>query len=137
MLERWLVSILTSNTAVTAMVQSGSRARIFPLIVPQKKKLVEQMPCVVYTVSSEDRQKTYCGTQKLLNAAIQLDHYALTLEEARRLSFAVRAVLIDFIGSDDSIVVRDVALTGSFATYDMDPGLMRVVDTYTIWYEEE
>lgn len=136
-LEEGLVSFLISQTGVTSLVAQENRVRIFPLFIPQRTRLVDQMPCVVYQINGEERQKVYCGTESLVMATVQLDCYALTLQLARSVSNAIRSVLKDYRGLMGDVVVRDVTLTGGLALPDMEPGLMRVVDTYTIWFEEE
>ena len=136
-LERGLVIHLSSPTEIIAIIGQGDRVRLFPMVIPQKGPAIDQYPCVVYQVTQEERQKTFCGTQKLVSATVQLDLYALTLAQARQLSAVTRAALIDFRGMMGDVVVRDVTLTGGLTLYDMEPGLMRVMDTYTIWFEEE
>ncbi len=136
-LELGLVEHLISDTTVLSLVAQGDRKRIFPMVIPQKAKAVDQVPCVVYQITQEERQKVYCGTEKLISVTLQLDSYAVDLITARRLSAAIRAVLVDFRGLMGDVLVRDVTLVGGLTLYDMEPGLMRVMDTYTIWYEEE
>lgn len=137
MIEAGLFAFLSADSGVLSLVGDGQRARIFPMVIPQKMKAVDQVPCVVYQVTQEDRQKVYCGTQKLVSITVTLDCYAMTLIGARQLSEAVRAVLVDYRGLMGDVVVRDVTLSGGLTLYDMEPGLMRVMDTYTIWFEEE
>lgn len=137
MIERELVAFLSSDTTVQSLVGETDRTRIFPHVIPQKDRVNKQVPCIVYAVISEDRQKTYCGTSKLVSVGVQLDMYAISLLAARDLSNAVRAAMVDFRGLMGGVVVRDVTLTSGLTLYDMEPGLMRVVDTYTIWCEQE
>ncbi len=136
-LETGLVQHLAADTAVLSLVGQGSRVRIFPMIIPQKAKAVDQVPCAVYQVTQEERQKVYCGTQKLISVTLQMDSYAIDLGTARQLSAAIRSALLDFRGFMGDVLVRDVTLVGGLTLYDMEPGLMRVMDTYIIWYEEE
>lgn len=138
MLEQWLVDMLLAETSVISLIgESSARTRLHPLFIPQKDLKTKQMPCYVYAVTSESRQKTYCGTDGLVNAQLQLDSYALKLKEARELSAASRRVLVDYRGSMGGVDVRDVTLSSSLTLQDMEPGLLRVVDTYDIWYMEE
>lgn len=136
-LEAGLVQFLSNDAGIAALVVKNAWVRIFPLIIPQKMKAVDQLPCTVYQVTLEDRHKTFCGTQKLVMATVQFDHYALTLIGARILSKAFRDALLDYRGLMGDVVVRDVTQAGGLPLYDMEPGLMRVMDTYNIWYEEE
>jgi hypothetical protein len=137
MIERGLVAHLEADTSLFSKIGQGDRFRMFAQIIPQKQRAVDQVPCLVYSVTAEDRQKTYCGTQKLVMATVQFDSYAVKLSEAREVSNALRAAMIDFRGLMGDVVVRDVSLAGSLTLYDMEPGLMRVVDTFVIWFEEE
>lgn len=137
MLEKDLFDFLSADTAILSKVGDGTRARIFPLFIPQKKNMQDQMPCIVYTITSEQRQQTYCGTSPLVQLSVSFDLYAATADKARELSDAVRALLIDYRGMIGDMNVRNVSLDNSMTQYDMDPGLMRVIDMYTIWYQKE
>jgi len=137
MLEQALFEFLRADSAVLSLVGQGEWARIFPHIIPQKESALTQVPCIVYAVTGEERQRTRCGTDGLTLATVQLDCYALTVAGARDVSRAARDALMDYRGAFGGIVARDVSLEGSAALYDLDPGLMRVVDTYNIWFDEE
>jgi hypothetical protein len=140
MIEDALVTHLNNDTGVMSLVSApGARfVRVFPLAIPQKTKTTEQLPCLVYAVVGETRNKTYCGTSKLVMATLSLDSYAMKLSQARQLSSAVRAAIIDFRGvMGGKVRVRDVTHEATLTLLDMEPGVMRVADTYTLWYEEE
>lgn len=132
-----LFELLAADTAILSLIGTADVTRIFPMIVPQKQPAITQMPCLVYTITGEDRSKTYCGTIPLISVTVQLDSYGVRLAEAYAVSDAVKNRLMDYRGPAGDIVISDVALTGRLTAYDMEPGLMRVVDLYTIWYMEE
>lgn len=135
MIEKALPAFLGSDAAIQGLVKEGSIVRIFPLIIPQKRPAKDQMPCIVYTISGEQRQKTYCGTSPLIQVLFSLDLYALTAIQARELSTVVRNRLLDYRGPMGELLVSDVTLDNSMTQYDMEPGLMRVIDMYSMWYQ--
>lgn len=138
MIEEALKSHLTADTAVAALVVVGDYGRIFPMVIPQKAPNGQvQMPCLVYAVVAEAHDKLYCGTSKLAQCTVSVDAYAKTMKGAREMSAAARTALIDYRGMMGSVAVRDVSLVSSTTLVDMEPGLYRVADTFTIWYEEE
>lgn len=135
-----LVELLVSDTALLSLLGEDGIVRIFPMIVPQKRAVLKQMPCIVYTVTGEDRTKTYCGTVPMTRAAVQFDSYGVTLmgaDGAFEVSAALRRQLLDYRGQVGGVTISDVELTNSLTAYDMEPGLMRVVDLYSIWYTED
>jgi hypothetical protein len=137
LLEKALVVHLRAEPSVEELVTTNGRARIHPLYVPQKQRDRDQMPCLVYSVVGETRGKTYCGTDRLVDVLVSLDSYAMEMSQARALSDAVRASLLDFRGlMGDLVRVRDVSFVSSIALVDMEPGLIRVNDTLSIWCEE-
>lgn len=137
MIEEGLVLHLSQDAGVSAIVVEGSHKRIYPIVIPQKTAGRSQLPCIVYSVTGENRTKTYCGTVKVIESIIAIDCYAKSLVEARRLSIAVRRAILDFRGVMGNVRVRDVTLTNSMTLNDMEPGLMRVADSYSIWHEQE
>lgn len=137
MLEEALFAYLSADTTLLALVGQGSLVRVFPHVIPQKRPAVEQMPCVVYSVTGEVRGRTLCGVDGLVQATVQIDCHGKTLRSAREVSAAVRPLMVDYRGAMGDLVVRDVSLDTSVTLNDMEPGLMRVLDSYTVWYEEE
>lgn len=138
MIEQALFNHLTADTYVFSLIGDSTFLRLFPLVIPEKAlKGEKRMPCAVYAVTSEQRQKTYCGTSGLVRVSVAIDSYALTLAAARELSTAIRGALIDYDGLMGAVVVRDITLEGSLTLEEIELGLMRVADTFTFWYEEE
>jgi hypothetical protein len=122
----------------TAAYLAGVPDRVYPLVIPQKVPGgAAQVPCVVYAYQSIDRQTTYCGVSGLARATMMLDCYATTYDEARDLAAAVFAVLTDFRGMLGGVTaVRTATLETELDLEDPEPGLYRVMQTWTIWYEE-
>jgi len=135
MIEAALASFLREDAAVAALLTVGEHSRIFPLVIPQKIAGRPQVPCLVYAVTGENRNKTFCGTIGLSEIIVALDSYASTVLAARNLSNVVRAALLDYRGAMGSFNVKDVSLISSIVLPDMDPGLFRVSDTVSIWCE--
>lgn len=137
MIEKALFDFLTADTTFLSLVSSGSHVRIYPLVIPQKTGVRAQMPCVVYAVTADSRQKTYCGTSKLVEVSVSIDCYGSTMKQARDLATELRSLLLDYRGFMGSTYVSDVSLINSISLPDMEPGLYRVSDTYSVWYKEE
>lgn len=137
MIELGFPQFLVTNTSIAALLSEDGRHRIFPGVIPQKQGGKVQMPCVVYMVTSETKSRTYCGTIALTEILFSVDCYHKTLLGARALNKMVRDMLLDYRGMMGDVRVRDISLFSSVVITDMDPGLMRVADVYSVWYEEE
>lgn len=140
MLGAGLKQELLNNTATAALISGPAPviARVFPLIMPQKKRDgPPQYPAVVYTLTGTQRQKLYCRTDGTYRQTLELDHYALDYDQAHELADAVRAVLLDFRGALGGIVaVKDVALETEIDLQDPEPGVFRVNQVWSIWLAE-
>lgn len=111
--------------------------RIYPEAVPQKAwETVARMPCVVYNLIDERRTATYCGTDLLVAATYQLDHYAPQFDVARQLAEATRLALRDFAGLMGETRVRLSRLESARNTVEPEPGLFRCSRDWLFWYEE-
>jgi hypothetical protein len=138
MIEVGLVYFLRNGSYVPPFVGSGNNARIHPLVLPQKVPGGDiRVPALVYTLTADNEGRSYCGTDTLVENIVVIDCYAPTLLEARKLSKALRKEIVDYRGLMGAVNVRDVSLRGSLTLPDIDPGLMRVADTFSIWYEQE
>lgn len=138
MIESALFTELRNDTQVGSLVGAATLARIYPSFIPQQTPGGDpQYPAVVYSVLAEQHDKLYCGTSRLVKATVSIDSYAPTVVAARELSNAIRSLMIDYRGQmGGTLVVRDVSLESSIVLIDMEPGLFRVNDVYSIWYEE-
>jgi hypothetical protein len=134
-----LFSLLKAS-GVASLVAEGSsptRHRIYPLVIPQHESGdLTPFPCVVFTKVGASRGVTLSGTDTLVNAEYQIDSYATTYTQAVQLSDAVRAALVDYSGTIGGHAIKTANLDNEFALTDPDPGLYRIMQTYSVWYVE-
>lgn len=140
MIEKALYNKLRLNGGVAALAST----RIFPLVIPQKVySEVTKMPCVVYQFEGKDRQATFSGTGSLIAGSVQVDCYATTYLLSKQLADAVRAALLDQSGlwtTNDSpqavYTVQKIFIDREIDLDDPEPGLYRVSQQYSVWYDE-
>lgn len=127
---------LVATAGVAALVGT----RIHPLVIPQRIAATSQrVPAVVYSISGVDRAVSYCGTDRLVRSTLGIDCYAAGYDAARALATAVRTALVDFfgpMGSATVVPVRTCNIETEFDLMDIEPGLYRVSQQWTIWHEE-
>jgi hypothetical protein len=135
---------LAADAGVASIASNGTTARIFPHVIPQKTDHaddVPRVPCIVYELAGEDRDRRFCGTSRLIRSRWRIKCFAVKFADAIALGDAVRNALIDFSGvmgtGADAVEVRDCALDQAFSVEDMEPGLFRVEQTYSLWIVEE
>ena len=86
-IDQDLVDLLEASAGVTAIVGSGTAARIFPMLVPQG---FENYPAITYQVISENREPELTKQNGLHQVRVQVNCWALTYAGARALKEAVR-----------------------------------------------
>lgn len=131
-----LAQHLGADAAVAAIVGT----RIHPQVIPQRIPAgVPRVPAVVYSVSGVQRGVAYCGTDRLVRAAVAIDAYAQGYDAARALAAAVRTALVDFsgtMGTSTTVPVRTANIETEIDLMDIEPGLYRVSQQWAIWHEE-
>jgi|DEB0MinimDraft_3_1074331.scaffolds.fasta_scaffold76996_2 hypothetical protein len=140
MIEKALYNKLRLNAGVAALAST----RIFPVVIPQKiYSEATKMPCVVYQFDGKDRQVTYGGTGGLVAGSAQIDSYATTYLASKQLAEAVRTAVLDQAGqwaTNDSpqavYTVQKVFIDREIDLDEPEPGLYRVSQQYSIWYDE-
>lgn len=139
MIDESLFALLR-DSGVSSFVSEASspvRYRIFPLVIPQHESGdLDQYPCVVLTKAGASRGVTLSGTDTLVNATYQIDSYAVTYKEAAQLADAVRVALMDFNGTVGDHEIKTANIDNEFAIEDPEPGLYRIMQTYSVWYVE-
>lgn len=128
-----LYEFLRHNSGVAAFVGD----RIYPEMIPQASQHeARKLPCIVYTTTAESRSATYCGTDRLVSAAIQVDLYTPGYDQTLQLRAAVRLALRDFRGMMGDTLVRLTRLDSSGGLVEPEPGLFRRSQDWTFWYVE-
>lgn len=138
MIQQALFAHLSTDPAVAPLVAgAGGRVRIFPLVIPQRQFDEQQLDCMVYSVSDTQRDVSYCGTQRLVRSVIDIDCYSQAYDTARALAAAVRGALADYSGLMGGVAdVRTANITSEADLLDIEPGIYRVAQTWSIWHVE-
>ena len=140
MIQEGLYTYLAADAGVSALVSS----RIYPLVIPETVYTeATKKPCLVYSVDGKSRQVRYSGTDTLVAASVQIDCYARTYLASQQLAEAVRSAMVDYSGTwtgssspQTSNRVQSIFIQSEFDMLDPEPGLYRVSQQYTIWYDE-
>ena len=140
MIQEGLYATLAADAAVSALVGT----RIYPLMIPQQVYTEStKQPCLVYTLDGRARQVRFAGTDTLVQGSLTVDCYARTYAAAQALADAVRALLEDYSGTMTGTgspistnVVKKIFIDNELELMDIEPGLYRVSQSYTIWYDE-
>ena len=139
MIDEALFSLLKASGvgALVAEESSPVRYRIFPLLIPQHEEGdLTQFPCVVLTKVGASRGVTKSGTDNLVNSSYQIDSYAATYTQAVQVADAVRAALVDYNGVVAGHEIKTANIENEFALIDPDPGLYRIMQSYSVWHDE-
>ncbi len=132
-----ILARLKAVSAVTAIVGSGTSARIHADHLPQDPTL----EAITYRQISAPRVHAFGSDPGLVQARWQIDAWGSTYEEARDLGDAIRGngagnAFSRFSGTLDSTVVQSVLLDNEIPTFQDDSGSYRNMQDYMIWYEE-
>lgn len=125
-LEASLYSFLTGDAGIAAIID----ARVFPGVIPQGS----DQPCIVYNKQSRSRQQLFCGTDGLLTTRVDIDCYAASYRQSVLLANAVTAALQDFSGTMGTTPVPKIFLETELDLSDIEPGLYRQSQTWTLWH---
>ncbi len=138
MIDEAMFSLLRSGVgSLVAEESSPVRYRIFPLVIPQHEDGdLTQYPCIVLTKVGASRGVTKSGTDNLVDSTYQLDAYAATYKEAAELADATRVAIVDFNGTVAGHEIKTVNIENEFALTDPDPGVYRIMQTYSVWHDE-
>lgn len=126
MIQAAIYQHLITDAGVTSLVEQ----RVYPIVLPERCA----QPSIAYQRTSVERGKTYCGTDALLNSAVQLDCYAKDYLTANQLASAVATSLIDFSGDMHGTPVNTISLETELDLSDIEPGLFRISMTFSIWH---
>lgn len=125
-------ALFTYLTAVGSGVRDLVSTRVYPMLAAQNGAT----PFVVYQRIGAERHVTSCGQANLTSAFIQIDSYAREYGDAKALAHAVQERIANFHGTMGSVEVKKAFLTTELDLLDVEPGLYRVSQTYTVWFVE-
>ncbi len=83
--------------------------RVHPLRRPQreKRRVTDDLPELVYTIISQQHERTLCGIAALRNVTVQMDIYASHYREARELAAQVIDALVDLADVTNEVPLSD------------------------------
>ena len=126
-----IYSILTGSTSVDAYID----ARCYPLCIPEEVfNTASKKPCLVYTVSEGNRDRTFCASDTLIAGTVRIDCYAKRHSDSVSLAAAVASAFMDYNGTVSGTVIQQVSLSGLTELVDMETGNYRQSLTFTVWY---
>lgn len=131
LLEICLPAYLLTVPEIAALV----RNRIYGAVRPQG---VRPLPEITMERSNTAGDSSTCGTTNLARADMAIDSWSDSQEEVGKIAAAVWTKgLRNFSGLMGDTTIRRVVKSNEFSTFDGEPGLFRVTQTYTIWYLED
>lgn len=129
-MEAALFKHLSTQAGVTALVGT----RIYPLVLPQNVAY----PAIRYQRISTPRVYSKSGPSGDSRPRLQIDCWALTYGDAKRLADAVETAMKGFAGTHNGHRVASVVCDDEQDGYEPDPAppvYRRTLD-FLIWYEE-
>lgn len=139
MIQESLYNYLVTDSGVSAIT-----TRCYPLVIPQQSyEEATRHPCLVYRIDGQERQVLFANTNEMVRATVTIDSYARTYAGAHALAAAVRGALVDYSGQMATVTspvtyttVKRIFLDQQSDLVDIEPGLYRVMQQYTVWYHE-
>jgi len=127
--EADLRTFLLTVDPITALVNQ----QIYGVMRPQGNR---PLPELLFYRTGTTRQVKFCGTDSLVASDFQIDSYAIDGDGCFALAEAVRLALVDYRGNMGDSYVDQVTLSNEFPMNDPDPGIIRMCQLYSIWYQE-
>lgn len=126
-MESTLSALLLAHTALTALV--GTR------ITPSVRQQATDLPAVIFTRISGQREYHYGGASNLTQSRVQIDCYGATWPQAKSVARAVIGCLNGFNGTPTSSVIRSAMLDSERHFYEgEDPETVhRISLDFNIW----
>lgn len=133
MIEPYLISYLTSDSAIAARIGSGSPVtyRIYPEILPQKTGGAE-VPAITFSRISSQHPETLDGSADLSFGQFQLSCWAPTQKAAAELAACVRMRLQGVGGLE----FQKAGISDERSDYEPDTLLYRQDIDFQIAYAE-
>ena len=131
MIETDLRNFLLAQAPLTALVGQ----RVYGLV--REQGTPDQLPSVRVQRRLTNRFRTFCGTDPLVDAQIQIDAFGIDMDSAGAVARVMRKALVDFSGQMGASRVDDVSLDNEFPLTDPDPGVIHVAQIYNFWFEED
>ncbi len=103
-IEDAVFSILSTTSGVTALIGSGTAARIYPLVIPQTAAL----PAMAYQCIDSPKEHAHDGPSHLARTRLQLSCVAASPSAARSLAAAIRQALDGYRGTVSGVRIDGI-----------------------------
>ncbi len=137
-----IISHLSADAAVLAIVTSTSGPKVFPQIAPTSARL----PYITVSKVSNTHLRHLTANEPLANPRFQIDSWATTPEGADALFDAIREAMDHYHGKDMGLNQHAVNVQGAFLEGDFDGfetprtagevGIFRVISEWSFWHTE-
>lgn len=132
MIQEGIYSHLSGDAGVAPLAGT----RIYPLVIPQRVyNEATRLPCLVYARVGVDQPINTCGAEALAGSSFRIDSYARSYGAAHALAAAVRDAMVNYSGAMGAAHVSRVNLETELDLLDIEPGLYRVSQTYSVWHD--
>ena len=115
-IEEAVVYKMLNTSAITALIDSGSAARLYPLVVPQTAAL----PAIAYQKISSPKEQAHTGSSHLCRSRIQFTCEADDYSTVKALAIAVKQCWDSFRGIVNLGTLDSLAIDGCAVDNDVD-----------------
>lgn len=123
-MEQAIVDILENDSNVSAVIDN----RIFPLFIPQEKKV----PAITYERIDTDANDTKSGASTLDGILIDIDLWGKDFKVLKDLAKDVRNALDRFSGTKQGIIIQSIQFDNEIQAFSDDKLLHHLTQTYRV-----
>lgn len=129
---------------IRVMLQAHAQAaailgnRIYAQRIPQQvAQGPRAYPCAVFQRVGSNERETFCGADGLVAGLFQIDTYGPERDAVLEAARAVRLAMVHYSGDAGGVHVNRVRRDSALDVGpEVEPGLYRRVQTFTVWYVE-
>ena len=115
-IEAAIAARMLAVAELTALIGSGTAARLYPLVVPQDV----QMPAVAYQKISSPKENSHGGFSHLAGSRFQFTCEASTYDSAKAVAAAVRHCWNGYSGIYAPNTLESIRIDGALVQDDRD-----------------
>jgi hypothetical protein len=128
MIEEAIVSLVTANAAVKALIGT----RLYPNLIPEKA----QLPAAAYQLTSTGTNYNHSGQSSIATPELGFTFDSRSYDEAKAIGAAVKAVLSGYRGTVGTVKIGSVFLKDEFEAYNPASQIFMRSQIYTITWKE-
>lgn len=129
-IDEAVIAYCNTVDSVTAIVGN----RIYGSRRPQGAR---PLPEILWTEVTEQRQQKFCGQDLLVSSQWQVDVFGDGKTQVAQCARALSKALRNFSGVMGDVPVGPVFLLNQSDSGDPEPGTIRKILTFNVWYQEE